>query len=182
MPLFSRAKITYLDTLKAEAILSCLKEQQVTILVLTPQVLQHFYQGMQRQLRTLPWPLRPLLLAYLNFSWRVSQALGMNPARPLLRKFHRALGEQFRFLCQRRGQIARGPGGEPGPAGIYGAGGLRPHRDRAGGHLQPAGGPPPGVGGAAPGRGGSQDSPARRGRRRRGPHPGRQRYARVLAK
>ena len=51
LPLFSRAKITYLDTLKAEAILRCIKEQQVTILVLTPQVLQHFYQGMQRQLR-----------------------------------------------------------------------------------------------------------------------------------
>ena len=47
LPLFSRAKITYLDTLKAEAILRCIKEQQVTILVLTPQVLQHFYQGMQ---------------------------------------------------------------------------------------------------------------------------------------
>ncbi len=98
LPLLSRARITYLDTLKAEAILSCLNEQQVTILVLTPQVLQHFYQGMARQLRTLPWPLRPLVLAYLHFSWRVSQALGINPARPLLRKFHRALGEQFRFF------------------------------------------------------------------------------------
>ena len=50
LPLFSRVKITYLDTLKAEAILRCVKEQRVTILVLTPQVLQHFYQGMQRQL------------------------------------------------------------------------------------------------------------------------------------
>ena len=37
LPLFSRVKITYLDTLKAEAILRCVKEQQVTILVLTPQ-------------------------------------------------------------------------------------------------------------------------------------------------
>ncbi len=98
MPLFSRAKITYLDTLKAEAILRCLKEQQVTILVLTPQVLQHFYNGMQRQLQRLPWPLRPLLLAYLHYSWRASQFLGVNPARPLLRKFRSALGEQFRFF------------------------------------------------------------------------------------
>ncbi|MCX5889706.1 MAG: long-chain fatty acid--CoA ligase, partial [Deltaproteobacteria bacterium] len=98
MPLFSRARITYLDTLKAEAILKCIKEQQVTILMLTPQVLQHFYQGMEGQLRLIPWPLRPLLLAYLHLSWRVSQSLGINPARPLLRKFHRALGEQFRFF------------------------------------------------------------------------------------
>lgn len=98
MPLFSRARLTYLDTLKAEAIVRCIKEQRVTILVLTPQVLQHFYQGMERQWRRLPWPVRPLLLAYLGFSWRLSQFIGINPARPLLRKFQGALGEQFRFL------------------------------------------------------------------------------------
>ncbi|HEY9073147.1 MAG TPA: long-chain fatty acid--CoA ligase, partial [Desulfobaccales bacterium] len=98
MPLFSRARLTYLDTLKAEAILRCIREQRVTILVLTPQVLQHFFQAMERQLRRIPWPLRPGLLAYLGFSRRVSQFLGVNPARPLLRKFHRALGEQFRFF------------------------------------------------------------------------------------
>lgn len=98
VPIFSRVKITYLDTLKAEAILRCIKEQQITILVLTPQVLQHFYQGMQRRLEMIPWPLRPLLLAYLHLSWRVSQFLGVNPARPLLQKFRRALGEQFRFF------------------------------------------------------------------------------------
>jgi long-chain acyl-CoA synthetase len=98
VPLFLRAKITYLDTLKAEAILRCLKEQRVTILVLTPQVLQHFYQGIQRQVALIPWPLRPLLLAYLSLSWRVFRLLGVNPAQPLLRKFRSALGEQFRFF------------------------------------------------------------------------------------
>lgn len=98
LPLFSRAKITYLDTLKAEAILRCIKEQRVTILILTPQVLQHFYRGMERQLELIPWPLRPLLLAYLNFSRRLSQFLGIDPARPLHKKFRRALGEQFRFF------------------------------------------------------------------------------------
>lgn len=98
LPLFSRVRITYLDTLKAEAILRCIKEQQVTILLVTPQVLQHFYQGMARRLQKVPWPLRPLLLAYLHYSWRMSQFLGVNPAQPLLRKFRRALGEQFRFF------------------------------------------------------------------------------------
>jgi long-chain acyl-CoA synthetase len=98
LPLFLRVKITYLDTLKAEAILRCIKKQKVTILVLTPQVLQHFYQGMQRQLANIPWPLRPGLLAYLNFSWKMSRFLGINPAQPLLKKFRSALGEQFRFF------------------------------------------------------------------------------------
>ncbi|MBM4273253.1 MAG: AMP-binding protein [Deltaproteobacteria bacterium] len=98
VPLFSRIKITYLDTLRADAILRCIKEQNVTILALTPHVLQHFYHGIQRQLEKIPWPLRPLLLAYLGFSLRVSQYLGVNPARPLINKFRSALGEQFRFF------------------------------------------------------------------------------------
>jgi long-chain acyl-CoA synthetase len=98
LPLFSRVKITYLDTLQAEAILRCIREQQVTILVLTPQVLQHFYRGMERHLARIPWPLRPLLLAYLDFSRGVARWLRVNPARPLLRKFHQALGEQFRVF------------------------------------------------------------------------------------
>jgi long-chain acyl-CoA synthetase len=106
IPLFSRAKISYLDTLKAEAILKCIKEQKITILVLTPLVLQHFYQGMRRQLEMVPWPVRPLLLAYLNFSWRVSRFLGINPAQPLLRKFRRALGEQFRFFVSGGAKLA----------------------------------------------------------------------------
>jgi len=98
LPLFSRARITYLDTLQAEAILRCIKEQKITILVVTPQVLQHFFQGMERRLQKIPWPLRPLLVAYLHYSWRVSRFLGINPAGPLLRKFRSALGEQFRFF------------------------------------------------------------------------------------
>jgi long-chain acyl-CoA synthetase len=98
VPLFARVKITYLDTLKAEAILKCIKEQKITILAVTPQVLQHFHQGMWRQLEIIPWPLRPLLSAYLNFSWRVSQILRINLAKALQRKIRNALGEQFRFF------------------------------------------------------------------------------------
>ncbi len=98
VPLFSRMKIVFLDTLRAEAVLNCIKEQHITILVVTPQVLQHFYQGIERQLARIPWPARPLLLAYLKFSREVSRFLGVNPAQPVLKKFRRALGEQFRFF------------------------------------------------------------------------------------
>jgi len=98
VPLFNRVKITYLATLQADAILRCIKEQQVTILVLTPQVLQHFYQAIERRLARLPWPVRPLLSAYLSFSRRVDRWLGVNPAGPLLRKLRGALGPQFRFF------------------------------------------------------------------------------------
>ena len=158
LPLFSRVKITYLDTLKAEAILRCVKEQRVTILMLTPQVLQHFYQGMKRQLELIPWPLRPLLLAYLNFSRRLSRYLGINLARPLHKKFRRALGEQFRFFVSGGAKLPESLAENLARAGIYGAGRLRPDGDRTGGYLQPAGSSPPGVCGPAPCRGGSQNS------------------------
>ncbi len=98
IPLFLKLRITYLDTLKPDAILGCIKEQQVTIMAVTPQVLQHFYNGIQRRMEKIPWPARPLLLGFLNFSRRLSPYLGINLAGPLLRKFRSALGEQFRFF------------------------------------------------------------------------------------
>ena len=97
-PLFLKLRITYLDTLKPDAILKCLKEQQVTILPVTPQVLQLFYNGMQRQMEKIPWPARPLLLGFLTISWKISQYLGVNSAQPLLNRFRSAMGERFRFF------------------------------------------------------------------------------------
>ena len=85
----------------------------------------------------------------------------------LVQEISGALGRAVPVFCQRRGQAARVSGREPGPAGIYGPGRLRPDGDRAGGDLQPAGGSPPGVCGAAPCRGGRQDSEPRRRRHRR---------------
>jgi long-chain acyl-CoA synthetase len=97
-PLFSQARITYLDTLKAGPILRCIKEQQVTILALTPQVLQHFYNGISQRLEQMPLGLGGLLNLVLALSYGVSRYLGFNPARPLLAKFKAALGQQFRFF------------------------------------------------------------------------------------
>jgi long-chain acyl-CoA synthetase len=97
-PLFLKLKITYLDTLKPEAILRCIKEQQVTLMAVTPQVLQLFYSGIEKQIKKIPWPVRPLLQGFLSFSWRLSRILGVSPAEPLLRQFRSALGEQFRLF------------------------------------------------------------------------------------
>jgi len=98
VPLFSRARITYLQSLKAEAILNCLREQQVTILVVTPQVLQHFYQGIRRRLEELPLGLGALLAAALNLGGRLEPRLGCNLAGPLSRRLRGVLGRQFRFF------------------------------------------------------------------------------------
>ena len=159
LPLLSRAKITFLDTLQAEAILRCIKGTAGDRPGADPPGPPALLSGQQRQLARLPWALRPVLLAYLKFSRRVSQFLGVNPAGPLHRKFRGRAGRAVWVLCQRRGRTARVSGGGPGPvADLRCWKAARPHGDRAGGDLQPAGERPPGVRGAAPGRGGSPDS------------------------
>ena len=117
-PLFSRAQITYLDTLKAEAILKCIKEQRVTILMVTPQVLQHFYQGMQAAIAadslagaSTAAQLSPGFLEGLSSSGGKSGAAAVKeiPPRP---------GGAVSVFCQWRGQTPRISGGGSGPAGV----------------------------------------------------------------
>ena len=74
-PLFSGATVTFIDTLKAEPVLRCLKEQQVTILPVTPQVLQHFYRGIAKKLEDLPLGLGKVL------DWRFGSGAAMAAAR-----------------------------------------------------------------------------------------------------
>ncbi len=118
VPLFSRARITYLNTLKAEAILRCIQEQQVTILVVTPQVLQHFYQGIRRRLDELPLGLGSLLEAGLDLAGRLQPRLGINLAGPLLRRLHDVLGRQFRYFISGGAKLPEEPGPGPRQAGL----------------------------------------------------------------
>ncbi|HZE22148.1 MAG TPA: AMP-binding protein, partial [Desulfobaccales bacterium] len=98
LPLFLGARVTFLNRLQAQLILRCIREQRVTILVATPQVLQHFAQGIQKGLDDLPLGLGRLLGLWLNFSWKLRPFLGFNPAGPVLGKFQNLLGPQFRYF------------------------------------------------------------------------------------
>ncbi len=86
LPLFSGATVTFIDTLKAEPVLRCLKEQQVTILPVTPQVLQHFYRGIAKKLEDLPLGLGKVLNWALDLSPRWRQQGGPDLTRPLTKK------------------------------------------------------------------------------------------------
>jgi len=98
LPLFLGARITYIDTLKAEPILRCLKDEDVTILAVTPQVLQHFLRGLHSRLAHLPLGVGRLLELFLDLSWRVAQRRGYNPARFLQQRLRHALGHRFRYF------------------------------------------------------------------------------------
>jgi long-chain acyl-CoA synthetase len=98
LPFFSGATVTFIDTLKAEPVLRCLKEQQVTILPVTPQVLQHFYRGIAKKLEDLPLGLGKMLDRALNAAYRLRRQGGPDLTGPLTKKFRQALGDQFRFF------------------------------------------------------------------------------------
>jgi long-chain acyl-CoA synthetase len=98
LPLFSGATVTFIDTLKAEPVLRCLKDQQVTILPVTPQVLQHFYQGIAKKISSLPLGLGRVLHWALDLSRRWRARSGSDLTGLLTRSFRQALGSQFRFF------------------------------------------------------------------------------------
>ena len=98
LPLFTGATVTFIDTLKAEPVLRCLKEQRVTILPVTPQVLQHFYRGIAARLEQLPLGLGRLLPRALELARRWRTQGGPDLSALLTRKFRQTLGDQFRFF------------------------------------------------------------------------------------
>ncbi len=98
LPFFTGATVTFIDTLKAEPVLRALKEQQVTILPVTPQVLQHFYKGIAKKLGGLPLGLGQVLNRALDLSRRWQARGGPDLTGLLTRTFRQALGQQFRFF------------------------------------------------------------------------------------
>ena len=98
VPLLSKNKITYLGTLKADMLLQCIREQKVTLLPVTPQVLQHFYNGIKKRFSEMPLGLGWVVERFLSVSWKFSRVMGFNPARPLLKKIKASLGPQFRYF------------------------------------------------------------------------------------
>ena len=157
LPFFSGAAVTFIDTLKAEPVLRCLKEQQVTILPVTPQVLQHFYQGIAKKMADLPLGLGRVLNCVLDLSRRWQSRGGPDLTGLLTRNFPPGPGPAIPLLCQRRGQAARGGGREFRQARLHRPGRLRPHRNRPGGQHQSPRRPPLRVCGPAPAGGGGQN-------------------------
>jgi long-chain acyl-CoA synthetase len=97
-PLLYGARIVFINSLRADLILRCLQEQEITILIVTPQVLQYFARGITKRLDDLPLGLGAALNLFMNASARLRPTLGFNPATPLLRNVKAAVGRKLRYL------------------------------------------------------------------------------------
>lgn len=86
------ASIVYARTLSPDTLLKLLATQDITVMVLVPQVLQLFMNGVERQVRQLKkekqWKVLQSIAAHLPFRLR--------PA--LFRQVHKRFGERFRFF------------------------------------------------------------------------------------
>lgn len=98
-PLLLGCRIVYLDTLKPEQVLASVREDGVSILTLTPQVLGLLARRIQDRLRSLPLGLGRLLLAGLRLGSAMARRTGVNPASPLQALVRRGLGPRFRFFA-----------------------------------------------------------------------------------
>ena len=133
LPLFSGATVTFIDTLKAEPVLRCLKEQQVTILPVTPQVLQHFYRGIAKKLEDLPLGLGRALNWALDLSRRWRQRGGPDLTGRSPKNSGRPWANNSASLSAAGPSCPRRWRQNFAKLGFHRPGRLRPHRNRAGG-------------------------------------------------
>lgn len=94
IPLLLGARITFVETLKPEAILGALKTAGVSILVLTPQYVGVFYRRILKRFEDLPLGLGKLLAAALKATAHMKpDLLGV-----LRRAMRKGVGPNFRFF------------------------------------------------------------------------------------
>ena len=93
-PLFTGAKITFLNSLKSEDLLKCLEETNATILVGVPQLYHLLHKAIFEKI---PNPLIFLpILKVLNLA---RQGLRLNLNKILLKKLHQKFGSSLRFFA-----------------------------------------------------------------------------------
>ncbi|MDD2715815.1 MAG: AMP-binding protein [Candidatus Wallbacteria bacterium] len=98
-PLYGGAGITYCESLSAPSITALLNQQQATMIVCVPLILKMIHNGILRQIREMPDPVRKAFDLMLKFSLCLNR-LGINPGRFLFRTIHRKFGGRLRcFYC-----------------------------------------------------------------------------------
>ena len=93
-PLFTGAKITFLNSLKSEDLLKCCEETSATILVGVPQLYHLLHKAIFEKI---PNPL--ILLPILKTLNLARQGLGLNLNKILLKKLHQKFGSSLRFFA-----------------------------------------------------------------------------------
>ncbi|MBD3271224.1 MAG: AMP-binding protein [Elusimicrobia bacterium] len=98
LPLFTGSLVVYTSTLKASLIFTSMRQDKITIFLVTPQVLQLFYKGFKEKIDNGIFPFNWLLRAYIYTGFILSKITRINISKYLLFFIHKRTGMQFRFF------------------------------------------------------------------------------------
>lgn len=91
--LFSGAKITFLNSLKSEDLLRCVKETKVTLLVGVPQLFHFLHKAIFEKIKN-----SSLLLSFLKITYLSEKLFHLNLNKIILKKLHQNFGNSLRFF------------------------------------------------------------------------------------
>ncbi len=98
VPLFIRARVTYVSSLKTDELLTSMRETGVTVLAGVPQLFYMFYTQISAKMKKIPFLFRMLLLGLIGILWQIRRLSGINLNKLILSKVHRPFGKTLRFF------------------------------------------------------------------------------------
>lgn len=93
VPLFSGAKITFLNSLKSDDLLKCVRQNKVTLLVGVPQLFYFLHKAIFEKIKN-----APLILSLLKLTYVSGKLLHLNLNKIILKKLHQNFGDSLRFF------------------------------------------------------------------------------------
>ncbi|MFA5144337.1 MAG: AMP-binding protein [Candidatus Omnitrophota bacterium] len=98
LPIFCRAPVTYVSSLKTDELLTSMREAGVTVLAGVPQLFYMFYAQAAAKMDKMPFLFKAPLLGLIWILWQVRRLTGINLNKQILSKIHRPFGKTLRFF------------------------------------------------------------------------------------
>lgn len=98
LPLFTHSTVTYLGSLKSDALLRCLQQDDITLLIGVPQLFYMLHKSIATKLKTLPTLIRWMLFLLQETAWWLRKLTDVNLSKIIFLPVHRSLGKKLRFL------------------------------------------------------------------------------------
>ncbi|MCM8771300.1 MAG: AMP-binding protein, partial [Candidatus Omnitrophica bacterium] len=105
-PLFLGAKITITQSLKSEEIIQTLKETEVTIFTVVPQILNQIHKSIIDGINKKTFILRLFIKTSIDCLWLMRKYLKLNLAKFFLGKIHQKFGYRLRFIVSGGARLA----------------------------------------------------------------------------
>lgn len=98
IPLFSRGLITYITSLRSEAILATMREIDATVLVGVPELYSVLQKNIVNEIKNIPFLLKAPIWGGIGLLWLLRKTTSINLTKLLLAKIHRAFGKHLKYL------------------------------------------------------------------------------------